>query len=320
MSAECGSRNAEQERGNRNSRGCGATIVVYHRVTDEVRTPLTVSTRRFRAQIAYLRRFYRVVPLSAVIATLRDGGRFARPTAAITFDDGYRDNLTVAAPVLCEFGCPATLFVATAPQEAGEVLWWDLLALAGKGASDQLAWVKGLSHGDFCRAIGEARAAVPAERQAREAQRLYLTWDEVRQWQAFGFDLGAHTVNHPIVSRLTPEQVRAEVRQSRAALERATGRPITTFAYPNGGPGDFTAETRRILAEEGFAAACTTLGGANHPGCDLLALRRHHILNESLPLFATRISRLAPALRRLKNSLRARAALAALAGAATGTR
>ena len=124
--------------------GYGATILAYHRITDEARSSLTLPTRRFRAQLAYLRRFYRIVPLAEVIAVLRDGGRFAHPTVAITFDDGYRDNLTNAAPILREYGCPATLFIATAPQERGEVFWWDLLAIAGRGNGDTLSRLKTL--------------------------------------------------------------------------------------------------------------------------------------------------------------------------------
>jgi peptidoglycan/xylan/chitin deacetylase (PgdA/CDA1 family) len=83
----------------------------------------------------------------------------------------------------------------------------------------------------------------------------FLSWDELRQLSHAGFEIGSHTVTHPILSRCTPDHVRAELRDSKAAIEQATGRPCYVLAYPNGMPGDYTAETEAIAAETGFRLA-----------------------------------------------------------------
>jgi peptidoglycan/xylan/chitin deacetylase (PgdA/CDA1 family) len=268
----------------------GAAILVYHRVTEGARSALVVPPWRFRQQLNFLRLHYQVQPLSQIVATLREGGRFAAPTVAITFDDGYRDNLTVAAPILREFGLPATLFVATGPQELGEPFWWDTLALAGITDTAILAQLKLRPHAEFRQAIELARQELAPELLASAVRDLYLTWEELRQWTALGHAVGAHTVTHPIMAQVSPDQARAELRDSRAALERQTGRMIDLFAYPNGRAIDFTAETAQIIAEEGFSAACTTIDGLNDATSNPLALHRFCARDEPLPLFALRLT------------------------------
>jgi peptidoglycan/xylan/chitin deacetylase (PgdA/CDA1 family) len=267
-----------------------AAILVYHRVTEEARSAIAMPPWRFRQQMNYLRLHYRVVALADLVAALRRGERLSAPTVAITFDDGYRDNLTEAAPILGEFGLPATLFVATDPQERGEPFWWDLLALAGITDPATLALLKTRPHDEFRRAIAVARQGLDPAALADATRRLYLSWDEIRRWVALGHDLGAHTVTHPILSRVSDEGVRAELRESRAAITRETGLAIDLFAYPNGRAIDFTAETLRIVAEEGFRAACTTIEGLNDATSDPLALGRFSARDEPLPLFALRLS------------------------------
>lgn len=267
----------------------GAAILAYHRV-GTVPSPLTIAPWRFRQQMNYLRLHYRVVPLARLIADLRAGRRPTGPTVAITFDDGYRDNLTEAAPILAEFGLPATLFVATGPQTRGEPFWWDTLELAGITDPDILARLKTRPHEEFRLAIELARQQVSTDILSATVRHLYLTWDELRQWTALGHEVGAHTVTHPIMAQITAEQARAELRDSRAAIERETGHLIDTFAYPNGRAIDFTAGTTQILAEEGFVAACTTIDGLNDETNDPLALHRFCVRDEALPLFALRLS------------------------------
>lgn len=270
--------------------GHKAAILVYHRIIEGERSSLVVSPWRFRQQMNYLRLHYRVVPFSALAATLRAGGQFAAPTVAITFDDGYRDNLTNAAPVLQEFGLPATLFVAPGPQELGEPFWWDTLALAGITDPTILGQLKQRPHHEFRQAIEVARKQLSPDLLAETVRRLYLTWDELRQWTALGNEVGAHTMTHPIMAQVSPNQARAELRDSRAALERQTGRMIDTFAYPNGRAIDFTDQTAQIVAEEGFTAACTTIDGLNDATSNPLALHRFCARDEPLPLFALRLS------------------------------
>ncbi len=267
-----------------------AAILAYHRISGEGGSPGFVAPWRFRQQLHYLRLHHRVVPLAELVASLRRGERLPAPTVALTFDDGHRDTLTEAAPILREFGLPATLFLATDPQERGEPFWWDILELAGLADPETLAGLKTRPHGEFRRAIDLVRADLAPDALADTARRRYLTWDEVRRWTALGHSVGAHTATHPILARVPAAGVRDELRRSRAAIERQIGHAVELFAYPGGRQIDFTDETARIVAEEGFAAACTTIEGLNDATSDPFALHRFRARDEPLPLFTLRLS------------------------------
>jgi peptidoglycan/xylan/chitin deacetylase (PgdA/CDA1 family) len=284
---------------------------MYHRVTDEPVGGLgsmVVSSRRFRQQMAYVRRRFRVLPLAEVVAGLRGDRPLPPRAAAITFDDGYRDNLTVAAPILRSLGLPATLFVATGPQERGEPFWWDALELAGRPA-DARAAVKRAAYAEMRRIVAETLAELSPDTVRAAVDRLYMSWDEVREWAGMGLTLGAHTTTHPIMSRLTPAEVVSEVLPARARLEREAGATLPFFAYPNGREGDFTAETQRILAAHGFAAAFSTIEKMNTPATPPLALNRFLARDEPLPWFALRLTRLMDLTQRVIPRVRHGAAL-----------
>ncbi len=270
--------------------GANATILMYHRVNDETRSPLVVSSERFKRQLAYLGEHYQVVPLRDLVARLRVETPLTAPLAAITFDDGYRDNLTIAAPILRSFGMPATLFFAPGPQELGRPFWWDLMDAIGMTDEGALSRLKELPYTEFQEMMTETMAELRPKRVTELVKRLYLNWDEVRDWVEQGLGIGAHTLTHPILSKLTVDQARWEIWQSRAVIERQVGKVIDLFSYPNGRAEDFTPETTALLREEGFRAACTTIKGWNDHATDPLQLRRIGVHDQPLPLFALRLS------------------------------
>lgn len=172
----------------------GVPVLVYHRVAAGG-DRYAVAPRRFARQMALLRRLgYRVVPLDTLVATWEAGQLPAPRTVALTFDDGYRDNLTQAWPVLGRFGYPATLFFVTG--QAGGCNAWDQ---------------------------GTGRARVPL-----------LTWEQVQRLDRAGFRAAPHTVTHPDLACLDPAAAAFELAESRRQLETQLGRPATLFAYPYG--------------------------------------------------------------------------------------
>jgi peptidoglycan/xylan/chitin deacetylase (PgdA/CDA1 family) len=211
-----------------------------------------------------------------------------RPFAALTFDDGYRDNLETAYPTLKAIDCPFTVYVATAYPEGTAELWWQALEAviakedaievtmdgqkrrldcagprAKSAAFDALyPWLRWRIGEDeqrrFMRNLA-ARYAVslPALREAQA-----MTWDEVHELARDPLvTIGAHTVNHFAVAKLPAEQARKEMADSKTALEKELGRPILHFAYPYGdeesaGPRDF-----EIAKSLGFKSAVTTRKG-----------------------------------------------------------
>ena len=98
-----------------------------------------------------------------------------------------------------------------------------------------------------------------------------MSREEVREWLAAGNDIGSHTLTHPFLTRLTPEQAREEISASRKRLEDLFGRPVRHFCYPY---GDWNPAVREVVIEAGFQTACTTAPGRNLPGGDLFRLRR----------------------------------------------
>ncbi len=131
--------------------------------------------------------------------------------------------------------------------------------------------------------------AIPADAFAG----VTMTWDDVRAMIAHGVAMGAHTMSHPVLTRVSPTRARAEIAGSKACIEAETGQPVTAFAYPNGHPADFNAEIQTALAETGIEAAFTLL-----PGPVPLAAARQSPLTigrmflshkDSLPRFAAKV-------------------------------
>lgn len=269
-------------------------ILVYHRVLPNedpfAMSPVSVSA--FDGQMALLRKCFRVVSLDQLLEELDAGG--PKPgTVCVTFDDGYRDNHDHALPILKKHGIPATIYLATGLIGTGESSWYDKVlavfrdtraaaleyAPAGipaaplsavrhrmAAAHRLLEWLKGFSPADRDAHISAVAGILECDIGA--APRAMLDWDQVRSMHAQGVCFGAHTVNHPILSRIAPEEMDAEIAGSKAAIENALQSPVRHFAYPNGRRGDYNATTIGLLKQKGFVSAVTTNAGVNGPGQD----------------------------------------------------
>lgn len=273
-------------------------ILIFHRVRPSVDPlfPNEPDAQRFAALLAHLAGRFRVVALAEGVRRLFEGTLPAR-SLALSFDDGYADNLNVAAPLLAAAGMTATVFVATAFLDGG-IMWNDEVIEALRGTRAQrldltdagLGIVATESLAARQAAIGSALAALkhlsPKERAERTRQivrtagvaaprNLMLTSEQVVALARQGFGIGAHTQSHPILTRLTPERAREEIVVGRARLEALIDAPVTLFAYPNGRPhDDYAPEHVRIVREAGFAAAVSTAWGTASPASDRFQLPR----------------------------------------------
>jgi peptidoglycan/xylan/chitin deacetylase (PgdA/CDA1 family) len=264
---------------------------MYHRVARLAHDPweLAITPDRFAEQIEVLTRERRVVPLRRLAEELACVGS-GKPLAAVTFDDGYTDVLTAAAPVLRRFGCPATLFVTTGAIGSRESFWWDTLTrallgppelppsleitLAGRDHHWRLvAGREGSDEGVVSRrALHDQLHALlrplPVD-ERRGALKVLVEWagarspepdptlsaDELRALAADGLvEIGAHSVTHPPLPLLGREEKRAEILGSRHACEAILGNSVPAFAYPF---GDYDEECVAVVGEAGFAFACT---------------------------------------------------------------
>jgi len=291
----------------------GFPILTFHRVNDDLDPFLpAVPTAVFAARIAHIARHYRVLAVEDLVERVRQGTA-PRNALALTFDDGYRDNLTHAAPILAQHGLPATIFLATGYIGTPDVPWFDRVALAFKlsrngevtlpgcqslqlktegdrlaGLELALGWLKALPDEERRRAV-ERLVADLRPRRLGQPKRVMLTWEEVDALRGLGFSIGAHTVTHPILSRVAPERAREEIQGSKDAIERILGVPVRAFAYPNGGPEDYSSTTVRLVQECGFTCAVSTRRGLNGPGVPAFELRRGGPWEDHLPTFALKL-------------------------------
>jgi peptidoglycan/xylan/chitin deacetylase (PgdA/CDA1 family) len=290
-------------------------VLNYHRILAQP-DPLfndepTVET--FRWQMRLLARYFNVLSLPEAVARLAAGHLPAR-AVCITFDDGYRSIHDLAMPVLNEFGLPATVFVSTAYLNSG-TMWNETIADAVRRLPDGAVDLSGAGIGtrelhtsdDRRKLLNEltahAKYLPPAERLALterlaamvgggHADSLMLTPEMIRAMAAQRFEIGAHTVSHPILTSLSDDAARHEIEQGKRDLEAITGAPVRYFAYPNGKVGkDFDDRHVAMVREAGFAAAFSTEVGPAVRGRDLYRLPRSRPWDHTPILFGLRLLR-----------------------------
>ena len=279
-------------------------VVNYHGLradADSRRSWLLLPHGQFVAQLDYLAAHYRVVTFDAALEALWSTG-LREPTAVITFDDGYRNVMTIGLPELERRGLPSTVYLPTGLVGTSARLWTTelelLLERASAKAVDLTAFGLGIRSLGTTREraatvfalnerlkrmpLAERRRAMAAIREAIGSDMAddggafaILDWDEVRTIGSAGLvTFGGHTVNHEIVSRLPDADVYAEVAGSVAATLALGDAASSTFAYPNGRWCDFDERAAAALRDAGCRAAVTTVGGLNASDTDPFALRR----------------------------------------------
>lgn len=289
------------------------SILIYHRVLPHMAPllPNEMCAAQFCDNMQMLADRFNVLDLPEGLRRLKD--RTLPPLAVcVTFDDGYRDNFTVALPVLKDLGLPATFFVATGYLNGGR-MWNDtllgiirnwsedvidlhdwgipLMAMATP-AQRQQAW-KTLFR--WMRRIGihgrdEMLARLQAKVEIPLPDDLMMTADHVRTLHAEGMQIGCHTETHPILTRVSDDIVHDEITRSRAYLQEIIQAPVRYFAYPNGVPGDdYSQRHVDIVKDLGFEAAFSTAWGAAKTSSDLFELPRFTPWDRTSPEFALRL-------------------------------
>ena len=274
------------------------SILIFHRVLarPDPLFPDIPDVAEFEKKMLWVRDWFNVVPLARAADMLLNGTLPSR-ALAITFDDGYADNEELAAPILQRLRMPATFFVSTGFLD-GECMWNDRVIEAVRACRSDEIDLGSLGLGRHSLSSAQARRGAidallrdikhmePEQRQAvcdgvvelsgATAQpRLMMRPEQVRSLRTWGMDVGAHTVTHPILTRVAASAARDEIGLSKERLEQITGNRIDLFAYPNGVPAqDYALEHVSMVKQCGFSAAVSTAWGAASRRSDRFQLPR----------------------------------------------
>jgi peptidoglycan/xylan/chitin deacetylase (PgdA/CDA1 family) len=232
-------------------------ILCYHSVTRRTEVipepfKLHLPESSFRAQLRHLKENYQVISLSEYVTCRREGHSLPPRAVILTFDDGFRNFYTVAAPLLQEFGFPATVFIITSKTDEASV----------RGVSR--AWQPGddLEH---------------------------MNWEEARELLAGKkVSIGSHTHTHQRLPGLSLAQARQEIDTSLQSLAANLGLQNPPLSYPH---GQFSHPVQLLAEELGHSCAVTSEVSGNHSDAELYSLRRIVIAgDDSLASFAARLS------------------------------
>jgi peptidoglycan/xylan/chitin deacetylase (PgdA/CDA1 family) len=223
-----------------------AVVLLYHRVNDLTSDGLTASTTAFAEHVALLRARYRVLSTSSLLNHLEQGEHFAPTSVVVHFDDCYRDVWLNATPILRAAGLPAASFIAS-----------------------------GFVGTDRCFDHDRNRSPFVLEN---------LSAEEVRSLAAAGVEVGAHTINHVNLGKISEEEVVREVIGSRRDLESILGSPVVLFSFPFGRISDISDAARGVVEGSGFRALFSAHGGVIKKNCSRFDIPRRGASTEHRPL------------------------------------
>jgi FkbM family methyltransferase len=292
-------------------------VLLYHRVADEPLDAqyLAVSPANFKEHLRELKSNYRTVPLRQLLEESQTGKTIPN-TAALTFDDGYLDNLTQALPLLEKYGIHVTIFITAANVEQSRGFWWDRLEYLFLGShvlpevldlndnETNYKWPlhttqQKLAAYDRITALLKTKPEYEIEEFVGELLRWaglnenpghfkpVLNISQLRQLsQSPHIEIGSHTLTHARLSALPVEQQKIEIVESRRKLESWIGKPVTILSYPYGAKADFTGDTKVIARQAGFQYAIANIQGSVSPNTDIFEVPRRLVRNWPGTIFA----------------------------------
>jgi peptidoglycan/xylan/chitin deacetylase (PgdA/CDA1 family) len=217
-------------------------VLMYHKVNDLWPNPTTVPTHVFEEQMRLLGELgYVPVSLEAVLGHYLRGEPLPKGAVLITFDDGYRDNLENALPVLRRYGYPAVLFVPIGFLDDG----------------------KPLPHEEPLRLLGVRNDTIG--------------WDDLAELESGGMRIESHGIGHRPLSQLEPAEAAREIALSKLRLEEWLGREIEAFAFVEGSLADYWPEHASLVQQAGYKLGFTSVSGGNGLRSDRFRLRRYNV-------------------------------------------
>jgi len=217
-------------------------VLMYHKVNDLWPNPITVPTAVFAQQMALLGELgYVPVSLERVRDHYVAGLPLPERAVLITFDDGYRDNLENAFPILAAHGYPAVVFVP-------------------------------IAYLDDSRPLPHEEPLVRAG-----IRNPTLAWDQLPELEAGGVRIEAHGIGHRRLAELRPDEALREITTSKFRLEERLGREVEAYAYVKGSRADYRPEHASLVQQAGYKLGFTAVSGVNSPDTDRFQLLRYNV-------------------------------------------
>jgi peptidoglycan/xylan/chitin deacetylase (PgdA/CDA1 family) len=289
------------------------SILIFHRVlpAPDPLFPDTPDVEGFERRMRWVRDWFNVLPLAEAVERLYAGTLPSR-ALCVTFDDGYADNEEHAAPILARLGLTGTFFISTGYLNGG-CMWNDRVIEAVRACREAQLDLRPVGLGTHSMASPKERsqaigAVLKAIKHHEGPQRLAMTEAieraadappapplmmqeaQVRSLRRMGMEVGAHTISHPILTRLSPAAAFDEMRGGQQRLQEILDEPVTLFAYPNGVPNqDYTAEHARMARDCGFVAAVSTAWGAASARSDRYQMPRFSPWDETRWRYGARL-------------------------------
>ncbi|MCM2283296.1 MAG: polysaccharide deacetylase family protein [Desulfobacula sp.] len=255
----------------------------------------------FKKEMAHLAQNYTVIDFKTLVERL-EKKQSLRGYVVITFDDGFLDNYELVYPVLKQYKLPATIFLTTDFINKKSTPWFIKFRYAFMETPKNHIQIKIIdtdynfpTNSKIERKVASDKVmsymrSCPEEQRDQFLNTLYeileidnfkplenlmLNWDQIREMSDYGISFGAHTVSHPVLSQISIESAKKEIKLSKEIIEAETKKQVYSFAYPFGKKSDFSQELIPIIKQLGFKCAVTTETGKNNFETDLFALNRN---------------------------------------------
>jgi len=308
-----------------NMTGKRLTVLTFHRVVPQGKESglptIRISTENFESLLRFVSKHYKVISLSECAEHFRTNTEFAYSSLLLTFDDGYRDVLTHALPVLRKHRFPSVIFVPTQAVEQGCGFWWDALYDLLMHATTQSINTREISDSAVHHFIEKIERIIQIRQSERKTAILELiedlqdsntevrervltslfknseqtngnvvNWQQLQEMTASGMTIGSHTVHHEFLSSISEKEVISELRESKKNLETRLETRIESFSYPG---GRYNSKTVCSVEEAGYDCAFLAETGINSLRDHRLKLKRINISDDNI---TTKSGKFSPAL------------------------
>ncbi|NIR53123.1 polysaccharide deacetylase family protein [candidate division KSB1 bacterium] len=308
--------------------GKRVTILTFHRVTaqkeeqDRQGLPtISISAENFESLIRFLIRHYRIISMREFVNCAIKGVKVPGNSMIISFDDGYKELLENALPVLRQYELPAVLFVPTGAINDGGYFWWDALHALLQTASTGLQFSRQRSSDPAISNYLKMMDTIVAKKQDTRGPAIYqfidklqelnaelrerfldhvfssekhqpylprvMTWHEIEEMSQAGWEIGSHTVNHQFLTSVPGDAALQELTRSKEEVERRLNLEVFCFSYPG---GKYSEEIVRLVQAAGYACACNSDEGLNSINGNLFKLKRINISDDNVTDAKSRFS------------------------------